>query len=410
MCIGRVYFGEMSMNNRYRPYALAWLIVCLVLAFGCTNSGDSGPTSAELTQDPAADGGSGGVTITPPVPPIYLPPPVINYAYLNATVSTVAGAPGQSGSIDGIGSNARLVWPRGLAYDGLNTIYFADYSSHTLKSLDISTMTVTTLFGTPYIPNAPPQYTGQLWGPAYLTISGGVTYFTDSIACSIKDDLNSVIAGIPVPILGGVRYADGLGIEAKFNQPKGLVELNGYLYVADGHNQVIRRVDMLSGTYDVTTFAGHKGEAGGWDGTGTGAYFNNPCGMATDGFSLFVADQGSHTIRIMNPATAQVLTIAGKAGEPGHLDGDSVRNARFFLPQDVAIDPIGRVVVADTGNHAIRIVEPGIVYTVGGGIQNRGHLDGPVSSASFLSPTGVELVGTDIFVSDSGNRVIRRIQ
>ncbi len=62
-----------------------------------------------------------------------------------------------------------------------------------------------------------------------------------------------VIAGIPVPILGGVKYADGLGIEAKFNQPKGIVELNGYLYVADGHNQVIRRIDMLSGTYDVHT-------------------------------------------------------------------------------------------------------------------------------------------------------------
>jgi len=398
------------MTHSYRGCLFACLVICLVFAAGCTQSG-SEPTTVEVfVDDPSAGGGSGGVTITPPTPPIFFPPPVINYAYINGTVSTVAGAPGESGSIDGVGSNARLAWPRGLAYDGLNTIYFADYSSYTLKSLDILTMAVTTLLGTPFIPNAPPQYTGEIWGPAYLTISGGVTYFTDSIACSIKDDFNNVIAGIPVPIMGGVRYADGIGTEAKFNQPKGIVELNGYLYIADGHNQVIRRVDMLSGTYEVTTFAGHRGQAGTWDGVGTGAYFDNPCGMATDGFALYVADQGNHTIRIIDPVTALVLTIAGKAKEPGHLDGDSVLNARFFFPQDVAVDGMGRVVVADTGNHAIRVVEPGIVYTVGGSIQNAGHLDGPVSSASFLSPSGVEIVGTDIYISDSGNRVIRRIQ
>jgi DNA-binding beta-propeller fold protein YncE len=69
-----------------------------------------------------------------------------------------------------------------------------------------------------------------------------------------------------------------------------------YLYVTDQGNEEIRRVTIASG--EVVTWAGAKAPAC-VDGVGVAARFYHPCGITTDGASLFVADTGNHKIRVI---------------------------------------------------------------------------------------------------------------
>ncbi len=329
----------------------------------------------------------------------------INYSF-DGNVTTVAGSPGVSGSVDGLGTSALLAWPCGLAYDGGNTLYFADHSSHTVKALDIVFGVVTTIFGQPFAPYPPPS-SGSLWGPSYCVISSGVPYFSDTLTGRIMDISGMVIAGVYPSY--PATYQDGQGSQARFYRPMGLAEAGGYLYVADGHNHCIRRIDLGSPTYDVTTFAGKPQVAGNWDGVGTGAYFHSPAGLATDGTYLYVTNLGNHVIKRVELSTATVTTIAGKANESGHVDG-AATNARFNMPQDIALDGAGKLFIADRWNSAIRVLDNGEVSTISGHPDHAEHRDGAASAAYFNSPTGLAVVGNALYVSDSGNRVIRKIQ
>ncbi len=421
------------MNNYLREKFWLILVFCLssVLIAGCTgNSNDSyTPLVVVVTATPIPAGGGGGggggggptavptsmpstytpiptITIVPPVYPPYVPPPSITYAYAGAVVTTLAGEPGASDSVDGVGNGARLAGPYGMAYDYLNTIYFAEIGSHTVRTLNILTNTVTTVYGTPFCSHLS-ACLGELASPSSVAISGGVPYIADTMTGRVVDVMGTLIAGLQPGVNFG--YFDGIGAEAEFNRPQGVVATGGYLYVADGHNHCIRRIDLTPPDYDVTTFAGTPKVAGSWDGVGTSARFHEPTGMDTDGTYLYVADQGNHLIRRVDLVTAEVTTIAGQANEAAHVDGPAWQ-ARFNLPRDVAVDGSGRIIIADSFNCAIRMLDNGMVYTISGDYQNCGHQDGPASVATFNTPSGVEVVGTAIYVSDFANYVIRKIQ
>lgn len=102
-----------------------------------------------------------------------------------------------------------------------------------------------------------------------------------------------------------------------------------------------------------------------------------------------------------------VSTVAG-TGRAGFADGAAL-SARFASPEGIAIRADGAVVVADTGNHAIRLVAAGSVTTIAGN-GTAGSADGPTATASFQRPRGLALdeSGT-LFISDSGNGLIRSL-
>jgi sugar lactone lactonase YvrE len=100
----------------------------------------------------------------------------------------------------------------------------------------------------------------------------------------------------------------------------------------------------------VTTLAG-SGVPGFADGTGTGAQFVSPTGVAVDAAGIvYVADASNHRIRKITTAGV-VTTIAGSAA--GYLDGVGAA-AQFFSTRGVAVDAAGNLYVADQGNHRIR--------------------------------------------------------
>ncbi|MCO4764458.1 MAG: hypothetical protein KC502_23305, partial [Myxococcales bacterium] len=156
----------------------------------------------------------------------------------------------------------------------------------------------------------------------------------------------------------------------------------------------------------VSTLAG-GGVGGHQDAQGGFALFNAPGQLVVESIgSLLIADAANHRIRRVSAAGA-VSTIAGN-GKPGHKDGYGAL-VQLHTPSGVTVDLKGNIVVADTGNHRIRrITSTGTVLTLAGsGV--KGSADGPWDKAQFSSPMGVAVVGADVFVADTGNHRIRRI-
>jgi sugar lactone lactonase YvrE len=200
---------------------------------------------------------------------------------------------------------------------------------------------------------------------------------------------------------------NGTGTNAVFNDPAAIVvDANGNFFVADSQNDAIREV-TTNGI--VTTFAGQLGVAGSANGTGTGAQFNSPSGLAFDkNGTLFVSDTGNSTIREITSAGV-VSTFAGIAGSSGFADG-AAGGALFGSPLGIAIAPNGAVYVADSGNHCIRVISGGVVSTFAGSPGIWGSADGVGTNAQFNGPVGLIFdSSTNLFVSDANNDTIRKI-
>jgi DNA-binding beta-propeller fold protein YncE len=166
---------------------------------------------------------------------------------------------------------------------------------------------------------------------------------------------------------GSSGISDGPASRAQFIEPTGLAaDRSGVVYVCDRYGQRIRRV-ARDGT--VTTIAG-GGEpfapglavAPGYvDGPVAIARFNRPTGIAvaSDG-TLLIADEGNHVIRMIRNGV--VSTYAGIQAEVGHKDG-SRREATFAAPTSLTLDRFGNLYVADYP--ILRKIAPtGIVNTI----------------------------------------------
>jgi hypothetical protein len=229
---------------------------------------------------------------------------------------------------------------------------------------------------------------------ALLALAAGVGYVRQRLQPSPTPPLEPGWAATVAVLAGdGVQgTVDGPGTRARFSEPFGIAAApDGTLYVADaGHADLIRRI---SPDGQVSTLAGG---------------FRTPSGvaLASDG-TLYVADTGHHAIRRVMP-DGQVTTLAGD-GTPGYADGPGAQ-ARFNGPIGVAVAPDGRVLVADTYNDRIRVVDSaGNVTTLAGsGQPDIG--DGVGAGASFDTPSGiaVDARGLD-YLADTGNGVVRTV-
>ena len=200
------------------------------------------------------------------------------------------------------------------------------------------------------------------------------------------------------------------GRHGELDEPFGVaVAGDGTVVVSDsGENPAIWRVDLTSGTR-VLVAGGTRGFA---DGPGSSARFDTPShvAMAPDG-ALLVADTGNHAIRRVAP-DGHVTTIAGD-GTPGAGEGPT---ARLNGPVGVAVSDDGRVYVADTYNDRIlRLTAAAdgsarwnVSVVAGGGTP--GLVDGQGAAASFDSPAGLAaLADGSVIVADTGNDALRRI-
>jgi hypothetical protein len=170
----------------------------------------------------------------------------------------------------------------------------------------------------------------------------------------------------------------------------------------------------LSLSQVVSTFAGTARGYGSADCVvGTAATFYCPSGVTTDGTNLFVLDTNNCTIRKVVIATGEVTTLTGTVGIYGHADnvlgsGGTTFNAPFGITTDGT-----NLYVADTINHQIRkvTIATGAVTTLAGDWRfGGGYLDSTpgLSLALFDTPLGITTDGTNLYVADTYNHLIRK--
>ena len=323
-------------------------------------------------------------------------------------VRTLAGAAGMPGNADGAGSAARFDQPRSTAIDGVGNIYVADSFNHTIRKVTAAGV-VTTLAGTASTPGSA-DGTGTAASfntPTGVTVDGaGNIYVADQANHTIRKVSTTGVVTTLAGAAGMLGREDGTGNGARFYEPTGVaVDSAGNLYVADQVNESIRKVTPAG---VVTTLAGNGGY--GWsDGTGNAARFDGPTGVAVDSLgNVYVADSANYTIRKVT-ATGVVTTFAGAAWRPGSADGTGAA-AGFRLPGNVAVDIAGDVYVPD-GNSTIRkITATGIVTTFAGSAGMYGTVDGVGGSARFGGPSGAAVDGAgNIYVADLSSSVIRKV-
>jgi sugar lactone lactonase YvrE len=325
-------------------------------------------------------------------------------------LAVFAGVPSGQGSADGTGAAARFDWPFGVAVDGAGNVFVADLENNTIRKITSSGV-VTTLAGSAGLSGSA-DGTGaaaRFSGPEGVAVYGaGNVFVADYHNNTIRKITPSGVVTTLAGTAGSSGSADGTGAAARFNQPRGVaVDGSGNVFVADSYNNAIRKITP-NGV--VTTLAGTAGSYGSADGTGATARFNNPSGVAVDGAgNVFVTDYNNTTIRKITP-TGVVTTLAGSAGLSGSADGTGAA-ARFSDPEGVAVDGSGNVLVADWENNTIRKITPtGVVTTLAGTAGSYGSADGTGAAARFLGPSGaaVDTAG-NVFVADSDNNTIRKI-
>lgn len=144
------------------------------------------------------------------------------------------------------------------------------------------------------------------------------------------------------------------------------------------------------------TVAG-TGEFDEWDGAASEAQFRHPASVLVRGDgSILVADSGNHRIRIIRDGTVSVhagipvSVVFDEAGLPaGALADGPAAESLFWNPMGLAADRQGNVYVADAGNHAVRKISPSGIVTTLAGNGVLGHADGTGSGASFHRPSDV---------------------
>ncbi len=238
-------------------------------------------------------------------------------------VTTIAGSAGISGIIDAtIGTDARFNLPSGITTDGTN-IYVADTGNHTLRKVAISSGAVTTIAGAAGQPGVvdgigTPTVPTKFSSPSGITTDGTNLYLADKGNNSIRQVVISsamvtTIAGpTAAPVAGATNAGstDGTGTVARFSSPAGIITDGTNLYVADMGNNTLRKI-VISAPHDVTTLAGAAGVSGSLDGVGTVARFKSPYGIVSVAGNLYVTDSANNTLRTIALDSGTVTTFAG---------------------------------------------------------------------------------------------------
>lgn len=299
--------------------------------------------------------------------------------FSNGTLSIVAGT-GVAGYQDGTTASAQFYRPTGL-WGG------------TLPS------TISFKCGTRTCTSTQPH--------TDLTISDGMNYVVRHVCKgSVAQNNQFVNCDSTTTVVGNhvQGFQDGSATTAEFSTVGGLFPNGaGGFYVVDSLNHSIRVWN--AGT--LTTFAG-TGAPGYVNGYRTSAMFNCPGKVTFDNSgNMYVADMGNYVIRKIDSA-GNVTTFAG-SGVRGMADGAGTA-AQFNMPSSVVFNFADNFLyVVDAGNHAIRKIDLAGNVTTYAGTGRSGLVDGALNSAQFNCPMDLVIQGGFMYISDTLNNAIRRI-
>jgi uncharacterized protein (TIGR03437 family) len=308
------------------------------------------------------------------------------------TIATVVGGGTTVPSPQPIpAAQARLVQPFGVATDTNGNLFIAD----TAQLTKFSGGNIIALTGTSDAP----------WGVA--VDGSGNTYIADAGVNMVhKIDPGGNISNFAGNGSAGYSGDGGPATGAQLQNPYAVaVDAAGNVYIADSANHVVRKVS--NGV--ITTFAGGGSQSLNGSAPATSVFLTETDGLAFDpSGNLYITSRGGLYVYKVTPA-AIISIFAGNGDLSNSGDGGLAINAGVFSTTGVAVDARGDVVFASDGGCVIREVTPdGIIHTIAGngkcGYSGDG---GAATNAQINTPWGLAASGTQIYVADRLNHVVR---
>ncbi len=347
---------------------------------------------------------------------------------LENDTSVFIGSPGLNGFVDDVGMNARIGGSPVLAIHK-DTLYFAHNAA--VRKVDIPTRLVTTIAGA----GGAVGYADNGIG-VNARFSGTEGIATDGTTIWIADPGNKRIRTVSTsaPYAVGTIIGDGtagakdeIGTAATVDDVRGMVPYNGLVYFVDGNTATLRSFDPIS--LEVKTLAGTAYMKGGVDGVASAARFQSPRYIASNGQGqLYISDTNGSKIRVYDVVSGKVSTVGGN-GSCGYVDGSGAV-VRVHRPRGITSDG-SSVYYVEVNAHTIRQIIPSTptFSTLSGFVDDcsitctcpnvdantpwlGGYLEGVGTQAKWNFPFSIvfDPITKSLFVSDSGNFVIRQIK
>jgi DNA-binding beta-propeller fold protein YncE len=216
---------------------------------------------------------------------------------------------------------------------------------------------------------------------------------------------------------GAIGRADGPADKASFDHPQGMALRGDTLYVADTENHLLRAIDLAKNTVSTVAGTGQQGHPRNPGGEPLKTDIGSPWDLVFVGDTLFVAMAGPHQIWSLDFASNKLVPFAG-SGREDILNGPH-REAALAQPSGIATD--GKFLyVVDSEGSAVRKIDTkpdGKVETLvgvsdidpGRALFNFGDVDGVGADAKLQHPLGICWHDGGLFVADSYNHKIKRV-
>jgi DNA-binding beta-propeller fold protein YncE len=343
--------------------------------------------------------------------------------YAGWVITTVAGNGEEGYSGDG-GSAVEAVLnnPFDVVFDAAGDLIFTDTFSHCIRRVDAAHGRITTIAGTTelgYSGDGGPATGARFNEPYGMAMDGsGALYVADRLNAVVRriDASRGIVtrfAGTGEKAFGG---DGGPADEAAMVEPNGLAFSRDFsrLYIADVSDNRVRVVDMASRT--ISTFAGtgaavHDGDGG--PASAAGVFGARAVGVRPGDGAVYVMERQGSCLRLVEAETGMISTVSS-TGDTGYGgDGGPIAGAIYDRPKEMTVDGDGDVLVVDTENHAIRLIDwaAGEVTTIAGTGEAGFNGDGiPATQATLGRPHGVA-VGPDgsFYIGDTENHRIRKV-
>ena len=409
---GNIYIGD-TYNCRVREVTPDGKIKTIAGNGTCAATGDGGPAiSAQLNYPGSiAVDGSGNIYVAEEHR-------IRKIAAGTGIISTFAGSGGTGGSTaDGVQATAAyvpyLLW---LTLDRSGNVYFADEDNQQVRMINASSGTVKTVAGsgkTGFGGDGGPAPSASLDGPDSVAVdSTGNIYISDKYNCRIRMvDTSGRIS----TLAGATHYAgdQGPATSALLHEPQHAIkDTTGSLYISDSDNHAIRKV-WPSGT--ITTIAGNGTcDYTGDHGPALSATLCYPQALALDSIgNLYVADSGNYVVRRIDPA-GRITTYAGNGTYGDAYHGSQATAAQFEGPVGLAADAAGNLYVSDwSANRVHKIAANGTISLVAGtGASGYSGEGGLATAAQLKSPGHLALdgSGSKLYIADEDNHVVRKVE
>jgi large repetitive protein len=340
------------------------------------------------------------------------------------------GTAGFSGD-GGPATSASFANPFGLALDASGNLYIAAAGNGRVQAVNAASGVITTFAGGGTGGAGGPATSAELTGPCGVAVDSlGDLYLSDTCTSASAGGGGGTGGGVGSGLIwrvdavsgiittvagGGPSLGDGgPATSAALNLPGGLaIDASNDIFVADYGNQRIRRIDGTTGI--ITTVAGNGTAAFAGDGgLATAASLNYPVGVAVDpAGNLYIADSYNNRIRRVDAVTGIITTVVGTGSPNFNGDGIAAIGANLTSPFDVILNASGNLVIADTADYRVRMVDrtSGLIWTLAGnGSAPSGSYIGngsQATEASLASPAGLAISPSGpLYISElQGNRV-----